>query len=631
MTKQPYFVNTSDKQMEIFNSLGGGMVTQLHQSKMKDDQLRLIENGDIIAGGVITNRGGYKRTNKPSTAISGLTQGVFFYDDNTLNGQTIIAINGKLYKVSGNTYTNLPITNLTGGFQTTRLIEAVQYRTLMYFATGSGLVKYDGTTATLVDAYTPTGLEALYVGLNALAVDPESYIADNTAGAADLILGFKCDSRYGLVNQYTDITAYVEKISSHTLEYRWSSKFTSEPTSKYHVWQDWSTNKVYHHKYTHKNDYSIKCEIRKQGTTAVLDEHVLSKFRVLSSPDPKPAPTINFADISTCTRILLHYNRLVMYGDTNNPDHLYISHLNNFAYFPRNNILRVFDSARGKLKACVQYRNFMLCFTDNSIQMLSGSSPTDFSLSPVHTTIGTNRSHSVAVIKNYVAFVGSDNAVYIIKQFNYSTTDKLNIERIDLPIQDDITNNISQSSSVMTTVYNNQLYIYIQNLNDCFVYRYYYELDVWVRDWNAVMQFANMRALNNVLYFTSSSGGQIFQLTKGYFFDDDATKSYRFTLALVSKDYDYGMPYHKKKLKQFQVLCSMQTSTRILTTLYSDDGVLLAANMGTTAKDASNDSQKIIMAGNGRFRYIKADMRIGVLADFTILGFGFVFKYGAPK
>jgi hypothetical protein len=497
----------------------------------------------------------------------------------------------------------------------------------MYFATGSGLVQYDGTTASLVSAYTPTGLEALYVGLNGLAIDPESYIQDNTSGSANKILGFKCAARYGLVNEYTDITAYVEKISTDTLEYRWSSKYTTE--SKYYVWQDWSTNKVYHHKYAKKTDYSVKCEIRKQGTTTVLDEYILPKFRILSAPDPNPAPTINFADISTCNRIMLHYNRLVMYGDTNNPDHLYVSHLNNFAYFPRNNILRVFDSTRGKLRACVPYKNFMLCFTDNSIQMLSGDSPPNFALSPVHTTIGTNKPYSVSVMKNYVAFVARDNSVYIVKSVQFSTTDKLNVDRIDLSIQDDIKAKIAASGSVITCVYNDQLYIYIQNSTDCYFYRYYYEMNVWVRDY-VNYQYSNVKVINNVLWMTSLTNGRIFQLTNDYYYDDNASLPNRFTLVLTSKDYDYGMPYHKKKLKQFQLLCQMNSLTTINVSLYMDDAPVSQPISGDPAQNG-RDSQKMNVTISGRFRYIKADLRIQIMENVKLLGFGFVFKYGQPR
>jgi hypothetical protein len=38
MVRQNYFVNTSQKQMEVFSSFGGGMVTQAHPEKLKDNQ-----------------------------------------------------------------------------------------------------------------------------------------------------------------------------------------------------------------------------------------------------------------------------------------------------------------------------------------------------------------------------------------------------------------------------------------------------------------------------------------------------------------------------------------------------------------------------------------------------------------
>src|SRR5437764_5901004 len=173
MAKQPYFVDSSQKQMDVEGSFGGGMVTQAHPEKLRDDQLILVENADIVAGGVVQARGGYSQSNAPSSAISGNVQGKFKYQ-NIAGGQDLIAINGKLYTISGNTYTALTITGLTNStFQSTRNVGSVQYRDKLYFATGSGLVVYDGTTASLVTAYAPTGLEALYIGTNGYAANPD--------------------------------------------------------------------------------------------------------------------------------------------------------------------------------------------------------------------------------------------------------------------------------------------------------------------------------------------------------------------------------------------------------------------------------------------------------------------------
>ena len=146
MAKQPYFVNSSQKQMDVQGSFAGGMVSQSHPEKLRDDQYQIMENADIIQGGVTQSRGAYSKTNDPSTPISGLTQGKWRYA-NLAGGTDIVAINGNLYSVVNNSYTKIPITGLTNGFQTSREINAVQLRDKMYFATGSGIVVYDGSTA----------------------------------------------------------------------------------------------------------------------------------------------------------------------------------------------------------------------------------------------------------------------------------------------------------------------------------------------------------------------------------------------------------------------------------------------------------------------------------------------------
>jgi hypothetical protein len=63
MARQPYFVNSSEKQMEVYSSFGGGMVTQAHPEKLKDNQSILIENADIIQGDVLQARGAYSLVN----------------------------------------------------------------------------------------------------------------------------------------------------------------------------------------------------------------------------------------------------------------------------------------------------------------------------------------------------------------------------------------------------------------------------------------------------------------------------------------------------------------------------------------------------------------------------------------
>lgn len=622
MARQPYFVDSNTKQMEVFGSFGGGMVTQPHPEKIRDDQFVLMENVDIVEGGAVQARGAYSQVNAPNPSISGNTQGFFRYRKADGTYQDIVAINGKLYTVSGNTYTQLNISGLDS-FQTTRPIEAVQYRDKMYFATGSGLVVYDGTTASLVQAYAPNGLEALYIGTNALAANPDNYLSDAT-GAANVILGVVPSQRYGVINQPVTFTAYIQKVASDTLEYQFETKLRDEPN--YKVAQSWSTNKTFTTSFSKQADYMVRVSIRKQGQGTVLSQYVLPRYRVNTTPDEKPEPGVNFNNISTCNRIFVHYDRLYLYGDTTNPDFLYISHLNKFDYFPRTNIVKVTDPLRGALQSVKQYKNFLVCFTNGSIQMITGTNPKEFTKQPIHTTLGTLYPYSVQVMKNYIVFVGNDNGVYILKSFNYASDDKMNVERIDDAIRDNIGGLIKTSTKLLSCIYNNQYFLYIENARGNYIYRFYYELGVWVRD-SVSMSFRTMDAIDNTVILTDVSGGIVYQLKHDVFKDGTSTT---YNMHIISKDYDFGMPHHRKKLKQYQILAKMSPMTFISVLVYTDN-LLLTASQLTYDHSQTTDAQKLKVMASGRFRYVKTDITIPVNERVQLIGFGFVFKMNTPK
>lgn len=634
MARQPYLVNTSVKQMEVFNDFSGGIITMEHPSKIADNAFQLMENVDLVAGGAVIQRGAYKKIADGGGSITGVSQGLFNYE-NLTGGLTLEAVGGYLYKVINGVYSLLNIVNLTS-FQTTRPIEAVQVGNMMYIATGSGLVQFDGTTASLVTPYTPNADEALHTGLNALATDPESYIVDNNSAASNDIVGLKCQYRYGLTNHYTAITAYVDKIATDTLEYRFSTKLTTD--TKYVMNQDWSTNKVFNHKYTKKADYSIMCEMRKQGTTAILDTYVLSKFRILSVSDPHPAPTINGADLNKCNRILFQYNRIWMYGDTGNPNNLYISQLNNFAYYPRTFTISIHDTYRGSLQSIVKYRGYAVAFTNHGVHMIEGQSPSDYVVTPIHTVIGTLYPYSVQVIGNTIAFVGNDNRIYnLVPTYRTISAAVMMVQSLDDKIREGRTSSISgtmyfisQANKILSCVYNNQYYLYLGGIaGNNYIYRYHFDTGVWTRD-NVAQAMSQITVIYNTLLTSSDINGRVYQLSKGVYLDDVNTT---FTVTIITKDYDYGMPYHKKKLKQAQLIAKTKSDVTITLNLYGDDVQLNPTNntaVGDPTKN-SNDSQKFLLPASGRFRYIRGVLTFPVTDDVTLLGLGFVFKQSSPK
>lgn len=632
MARQPYYVNTTQKQMDVQGSFGGGMVTQAHPEKLRDDEFVLLENVKLGAGGVIEARGGYYQTNDDSDneiKIGGKHQGRWKYD-NLSTKIDIVALDGKLYKVEGNLYTNIDISGLST-FQLTRNIEAVQVGTLMYFATGSGLVKYDGTNASLVTAYAPNGLEALYIGTNGLASNPDSYLTD-ADGSSNVLLGVVSDKRYGIINQAVTFTAYVQKVSTDTLEYKFEFKLVSQST--WTIARDWGTAKLHTMTFPNKTDYMIRVQIRKQGTTTVLSQYILPRYKIKQTPDEKPEPEINYEDMKLCNRIFFHYDRIFLYGDPGNPDHLYISHLNKFDYYPRTNIIRVTDPQRGSLRKVKQFRSFLVCFTDGSIQMITGSSPKDYEKQTIHTTLGCKRPMSVQVMKNYIVFIGNDNGIYLLKSFNYATEDKMNVERIDDKIKDSIGAYLSDAAFVnpfdtLSAIYDDQYYLMVKNGSETVIYRFYYEYGVWVRDVITGVSggFGSMQTIDNQLLLGAGSGSALYKLTESTYFDG---LNSTYTILVHSKNFNFNMPHHRKKLKQFQLLVRLSQSTVITVSLYTDDNLLSTTPLLYDPLQNS-DAQKLKIMASGRFRYTQFSLSAKVDGDIELVGYTWVFKQSTPK
>lgn len=621
MARQPYNVDSSIKKLEVYGSFGGGMVTQKHPEKLQNHESVLLENVNILNGGVTENRGAYSQIHSNSGSITGNTQGTFIYN-NLAGGQRISAINGRLYTVTGNTYTQIPITGITQ-FQTTRPIEAVQDRQFMYFATGSGIVKYDGVTAAKLVPYQPNGLEALYIGKNGLADNPDTFLSDTT-GAGNAILGVTVSERYGILNTPINFIAYVQKVVSDTLEYKWETKTTD--ALEYKVDKNWSTDKTFTKSFDTRAEWMIRVTIRKQGTTTELSQYIIPRYKVNTTPEPTPEPTINSADLNACNRIFIHYDRLCIYGDPANPDFLYISHLNKFTYFPRTNVTKVTDPLRGGLNAVVRYKEYLLCFTDNSIQLIAGNQPKEFQKTPVHTTLGTKHGYSVQVMRNYIVFVGNDYGVYVLKSFSYASNDKMNVERIDDDIKDVVESSIKGATRILSTIYNNQLYLYTENGSNRYVWRFYYEMGIWVRD-SLPFAIMTMSTEGNNLVVTSTTSGTVYQSKTGVYLDGTATP---FSMRLISKNFNFDMPHHRKKFKEYQILAKITAATTMTIKVHSDD-TLLVSQAVTYDPTQNSDAQKLKVRASGRFRYTFTDITIPVNENVQLVGFGFIFKENTPK
>src|SRR6185312_4836509 len=178
-----------------YQNFSGGINTTDAQAMMGDHELTDALNVSLDERGSVTRRTGMIHHLTPLTPNKE-AQGYFRYYKTATSFEEIIAIDGKL-EIDGKVVT---INGLTGGFQTARPIDAVQYYDKMYFATGTKLLQYDGKDVAVIEPYKPEPLEALYVGTNGLADNPNDYLEHGTGSTLQLT-GVTFSSRYGVMNE----------------------------------------------------------------------------------------------------------------------------------------------------------------------------------------------------------------------------------------------------------------------------------------------------------------------------------------------------------------------------------------------------------------------------------------------
>jgi hypothetical protein len=563
MNPQPYLKN-----MEAYTRFDGGLNTSTSNDNLSDRELADLVNRDLSERGSNVRRTGFVKWLNTPTGASGKNQGFFRYYKADGSYEDIQAVGGKLYK--GNA--QLPITGLAS-FQTSRFIEAVQYNNSLFIATGSGLVEYDGTSAKVVTPYTPKPLEALYIGLNGLADDPTNYMTDGVGVLAiNTVLAAR---RYGVVNENSNFTIIVTKPSADTIEYKAQYKRSSEDDTKWADVVAYGTgNKVISFNPKEAIAYDLRFYARKVGTTTPEMTFLLTNYKVNTTDQNQ---TVDSTTIKTCNRILLHWDRLIMYGDTTQKQAIFISDLKNPRYFPLPNSLEFKNPEQEPLNALVRFRDMIVAFAASSIQALFGKSPQDYQRFTIHTGIGCVAPLSAAVMGNYISFLSSEGLYALISVG--TSESRLNVKRID----DNIKNLITKDSDAIGVTFNNQYHIVYPSQKKRF--RYYHEQGVWARDESDKMDFSNMYTIGGELYAQSASNGITYVFDDSVYTDD----GFIYEDIVETKSFDFGVPYNPKKLKELQLLMAYEgDNIESYCYVYADGNLIL--NPDTDESHAALDA-----------------------------------------
>lgn len=611
MARRPYSTNPSQKHLEEFRNFAGGLNTEFVDDKLGDEEVPMLVNKELSTRGSVSRRHGMIPFYEGQV---GQGQGYFrFFRQSDGGYNSIFAINGSLV-VDG-------VTKVSG-LQATRQMEAVQYRDKLYIATGSGLYQWDGNTMSLVTPYMPMPLEALYVGTNGLADNPSSYIQDGSSSSIVTLIGVVPSKRYGLVNTDHTFTAYANIPTGATIQYIFEYRMLAEAEDKYKVFRDWSTDKVASgFNPTEAGEYVIRISAKRQGEPTIDSFYQIPKYVVKPTVDPKdneiPAATLN-----QCNRILLHWDRLLLYGDPVQPDVVYISHLKNPAYFPVPNSLQFTNPKQEGLTALVRFRDNIVAFTKTSIQGLYGKSPSDFQRVMINTAVGCIAPYSAKVFDNYVAFLSYDG-VQVMKSLAYSEN-MANTKVVSERVKDQI----PLVENAVAEVYDGQYHIVFPDTNTRM--RFYYNQGVWVKDESPEFNICRMYSFDdNLLVMHNQGKVSVFDETvltdNGYVYED----------YIETRFYDFGQVFNRKKIREIQLLTgAVKEQTNIAVEVYIKDkntatinhALVLEPTTGIplTVKGLASDKHELKVAGKGLMA--KVVIRHNEAKPFHLLGLSFIFK-----
>lgn len=542
MGRQAYYSEPWEKKLDVYQNFAGGMNTTSAQDTMGDHELSNAVNVSLDERGSVTRRTGMVQHLQP-TGI-GKSQGYFRFYKTAYTFDEIVAIEGKLEKNG----VQIEIAGLPTGFQATRPIEAVQYRDKMYFATGTKLVEYDGTVAKVVEPFKPDPLEALYIGTNGLADNPNNYLSHGIGSTLQLT-GVTFSSRYGTMNEPFTLTAYHSKRAEQTVEYEFEYRLPSMEDGKWILGQDWSSSNTWTHVAVGEGDMQFRVNARETGTLIAQAQYIVPNYRIKPAPDPKDIPP-DYSGIHTCNRIIVHWERIILYGDTVNFNTIHISHLKNPSYFPVPNNLMFETTKNEPLQKIVRFRDHLVAFTDSSIQALFGKGPSDYRRVVLNTSIGCIAPDTAVVLDNYIAFLSADG-VYYLKSIGY-VDDKANVAKLDT----NVANLIPRDRNACAIVYDDQYQIVFPDVKKRF--RYYKLLGTWVQDESIHLDIATLHIYDNTLFGTQKSGNVV-QFSDTVYSDLGSV----YQAVFESKYFSFGQPYHHKKMKELQITATAEESTNI--------------------------------------------------------------------
>lgn len=317
--------------------------------------------------------------------------------------------------------------------------------------------------------------------------------------------------------------------------------------------------------------YDIKVTVRDSSNKNTTATYTLSSYKVEATMNPENLVPVNTTGIQTCTRIRLHWDRLLLFGGSKNPFLMYISDLKNPRYFPTNNVLSFDTGKLEPINAVLRFQDYLVVMTTTTVQTLVGKDPASYARYLIHDTIGCIVGRTASVVGNKVMFLSYDGIMALSP--NPYRVEIMSVKRSDTQIHSEVVSKVDDKNAC-SMYHDNQYWVCFPASN--VIYRYYHEYGVWVKDTSSKLDITNFIPYGGRVYNTTKLHGVLEHRDDTWADLDDV-----YTMEVDSKMYDLGYSFNYKKLrKMFLLARHFSTNTELYVKVYSDSDVILTPEHG---------------------------------------------------
>lgn len=272
----------------------------------------------------------------------------------------------------------------------------------------------------------------------------------------------------------------------------------------------------------------------------------------------------------SCNNVIEHFGKLLAWGSLEEPETLFVSAVDNFAYFPYNYTIDFSSILKEPINSVVPFMNILVVQSDSYTWGLKGTSPQVYideagqDLNPlayqvfsINASIGCIAPKSVRPVRNRLYFLSQEGLMELTSLF--ATDDRYNVK----PLDRNIINLIPQDKDATAIQFDNQYWIHFPSTKQTF--RYYIDKEAWVKDsfsfnnFNGIYKYYNK---NGKLHFVThpmeiTTGGlKVYEGVIDYSLATDFGQPIvsQFLTSKLNQDY----PFHWKRYKELKLDFSVQ-------------------------------------------------------------------------